>query len=301
VQQVQAAYLAEAGIAVSKAALQADPLWRGGDPLVPPASGGTLQWGSLRGMYQITVYDATDDGNGRWDNRLPGGMLRIVSEGTSGSAYQALSCAFLLTPVSGLSANSPAKALVSSGNVTVTGGTVPVLGYDPIGSPTPDMVLAHAALPVISQEALAAQADLVLDALDNDVFDASLAARHGFWRDSPADTVPYIIRVRGDVTLSGNRRLFGIVWVAGSQVSLSAPAGLVGVLYAPHALWVRVPQAAGPPDPQPVMGQVLAGGAVQGTGGTLGVQLVPEYVEAFNEAAASRLDVAMVPGSWHRP
>jgi hypothetical protein len=301
VQQVQAAYLAEAGIAAAKAALRTNPLWRGDDPLVPPSGSGQLQWGNLGGVYQVTVYDATDDNNGRWDRQLPGGRLRIVSEGRSAGAYQALSCAFQFSPVTGLSANSPTVAALSSGNITVTGGANPVLAYDALGSPSAAMVMAHAGLPAISQVVLVAQADLVLNALDNNAFDASLSDRHGFWRDSPANTVPYITWIRGDVRLSGNRRLYGIVWVAGRQVSLSGPAGLTGVLYAPHALRISLPAAAAPPGPQPIMGQVLTGGDIKGTGGTLGTQLVPEYVDAFNEAAAGQLHVAMVPGSWHRP
>jgi hypothetical protein len=302
VQQVQAAYLAEAGIATAMAAIGGNPLWRGDDPLMPPEASGRLQRGSMEGQYRITVYDATDDGNGPWDGQLPGGQLRIVSEGRSAGAYQALSCLFSLTPVMGQGAHSPAVAAVSSGRITVTNGVGPVLGYDVLGQPAATMILARAALPAIPRAALVAQADQVFDTLTNEIFDRSLSHRHSFWRDSPADTVPYITWIRRDVRLSGNRCLFGIVWVSGSHVSLEQQARLVGVLYAPDAVQVTIRSAAIPPGPQPVMGQVLAGdGGVQGTGGTLGVQLVPEYVEAFNEAAAARLHVAMVPGSWHRP
>lgn len=299
VRQHQAFYLAEAGVALALAALRGNCLWRGDDPGITATAQGELVLGGLTGTYGVTIFDATDDHNGNWDSQLPGGMLRLVSEGRCQTAYQALSCRVTLSPVVGSGANSPPIALVSAGPVSLAGGTPATMGYDEYGHAAMGMVQAHTALPPVNHTALKALADHAVATLDNETFDDLLSGCTGFYRDSPADTHAWITWVSGDLILSGSRRLYGIVFVEGERVALSGAAAIHGVLYAPHAREVLIPDA-GSPGHQPVMGQLLAGpGGVRTTGTGMGVQLVGEYVDLFNEAGGASLDVSVVPGSWH--
>jgi hypothetical protein len=302
VRQVQSFYLAESGLKIAVAGIQGNPLWRGEDFEAWPAATGELSLTGLKGTYAVTVYDATNDGNGRWDSRLPGGVLRIVSEGSLATSFQELSCSVRLTPSAAHAAHSPKIAVISSGDIALSGGAVPVMGFDELGRPDAAMIQADAVLPEINPIALKSLADEAVDALDDEIFDTCFRTRERFWRDSPADTQPYITWVRGDLTISGNRRLQGIFFVEGEQVSLSGDATLHGVLYAPNARNIILPEGDLSTPQHPIMGQVLAGqGGVQGTGDCLGVQLVGEYVDAFNDASSSVVSASVIPGSWRQP
>lgn len=299
VRQHQAFYLAEAGVGLALASLRGNLLWRGEDPGATATARGALALGGLTGSYGVTLFDATDDNNGNWDTQLPGGVVRLVSEGRCQTAYQALSCRVKLSPVVSAGANSPPIALVSAGPVSFADGTPVTMGYDEYGHAAMGMVRANTALPPVNLTALKALADHAVTTLDNDAFDDVFSGCTGFYRDSPADTQPRITWVFGDLALSGSRRLYGVVFVEGQRVVFSGSAGIHGVLYAPHAREVVIADA-GSPGNRPVMGQLLAGaGGVRTTGTSMGVQLVGEYVDMFNEAGAATLDVTVVPGSWH--
>lgn len=301
VRQLQSLYLAEAGIDSALAAIRENPLWRGEFPGLAPGSKGMLDLKGLSGSYAITIYDATDDGSGVWDSSLPGGILILYSEGACAEAYQSLSCRIKLSPCGARTVISPRIAVISAGDITVSGGTPAVTALDELGREDISMIRGNADLPVMNQAALKSLADEVFGWLDDAGFTKPLSARNAFWRDSPADTRPYITCVTGDMILSGDKVLHGIFFVEGGRVSLSGNVRLNGILFAPNAREVVVPgeTASGSPS---IRGQVIAGtGGVKSAGGQMGVQFVGEYVEAFSDAGGASVAAVIVPGSWHRP
>ncbi|MFH0731198.1 MAG: hypothetical protein V2B19_33245 [Pseudomonadota bacterium] len=301
VRQLQSLYLAEAGIDLSLAAIRENPLWRGNDSSMAPSGKGTLDLKGATGFYAITIYDATDDGNGKWDSQLPGGILTLFSEGTFAEAYQSLSCRIKLFPSAEKTGSSPKIALISAGDITVAGGAPAPAGLDELGREDISMIRGNTDLPKIHQETLKAMADEAFSTLDDEAFDIRLSAHNAFWRDSPADTCPHITRVVGDMILSGNKTLYGIFFVEGDRVSLSGEVRLHGVLFAPNAHSVTIPGEDDTGSPS-IMGQVIVGaGGVESAGGQMGVRLVGEYVDAFSDVAGASVEVSLIPGSWHRP
>lgn len=301
VRQLQSLYLAEAGIDSALAAIRENPLWRGEFPGMAPGGRGMLDLNGLKGSYAITVYDATDDGSGKWDSRLPGGMLILYSEGACAEAYQSLSCRIKLSPCGAKTVISPRIAVISAGDITVSGGTPALAGLDELGREDISMIRGNADLPVMNQAALKALADEVFGRLDDATFTKPLSARNAFWRDSPADSKPYITCVTGDMILSGDKVLYGIFFIEGDRVRLSGNVRLNGILFAPNAREVVVPGEVGPGFPS-IRGQVIAGsGGVKSAGGQMGVQLVGEYVDGFSDVGGACVEAAIVPGSWHRP
>jgi hypothetical protein len=301
VRQLQSLYLAEAGIDLSLAAIRENPLWRGDDPAMAPAVRGTLDLKGVKGTYSITICDATDDGNGKWDSRLPGGMLILLSEGACAEAYQSLSCRIKLSPSTEKTDVSPRIAVISAGDITVAGGTQAISGLDEGGHENITMIRGNTVFPKMNAAALKAMADEIVGMLDDEVFPECLSTRNTFWRDSPADKRPYITCVTRDMILSGDKTLYGIFFVEGDRVSLSGEVRLNGVLYAPNAQEVTIPGEDGFGSPS-IRGQVVAGaGGVKSTGGAMGVRLVGEYVEAFSDVGGAPVVVSIVPGSWHRP
>jgi hypothetical protein len=196
---------------------------------------------------------------------------------------------------------SPRIAVLSAGDITVAGGTPALLGLDELGREDISMVRGNTVLPKMNQTALKAMADGVYRLLDDEAFDAPLSGRSSFWRDSPADTQPFITWVAGDMILTGNKELYGIFWVEGDRVSLSGEVRLHGVLFAPNALEVKIPGEGALGSPS-IRGQVVTGaGGVKSAGSEIGVQLVGEYVEAFSDVGGAPVVASFIPGSWHRP
>jgi hypothetical protein len=301
VRQFQSLYLAEAGIDVALAAIRDNPLWRGDDPGLAPPGKGTLDLNGVTGTYAITVYDATDDGSGKWDSQLPGGILTLFSEGSRAEAYQSVSCRIKLSPLTEKAAVSPRIAVLSSGDITVSGGAPALAALDELGHENIAMIRGNVDLPRMNQVTLKAVADEAFGVLDDAAFVRRLSARKTFWRDSPADTYPYVTYVAGGMILSGDKVLYGIFFVEGDRVSLSGDVRLHGVLFAPNAGDVVIPgeDSSGSPS---IKGQVVAGArGVKSAGGQVGVQLVGEYVDAFSDVGGASVEVSIIPGSWHRP
>lgn len=301
VRQLQSLYLAEAGIDSALAAIRENLLWRGTTPGEAPATKGMLDLRGVTGSYTITLFDATDDGNGIWDPRLPGGMITVLAEGRCREAYQSLSCRIKLSPSLQKIGTSPGIAIIAAGDITVSGGSPGLTGRDELGREDAAMIRKHAQLPKMNPVVLKAMADAMFDLLDDRTFDERCPAQKEFWRDSPADTAPYITCISGDMILTGPKALYGIYFVEGDRVSLSGEVRFCGVLYAPNAREVRIPGQDDSGFPS-IRGQVFTAGDVKSAGGEMGVQLVGEYVEAFSEAAgSSSVAVSILPGSWHRP
>lgn len=301
VRQLQSHYLAEAGIDLSLAAIREDPLWRGDDPEMAPSGKGALDLNGVTGSYAITICDATDDGNGEWDARLPGGILTLFSEGACAEAYQSVSCRIKLSPSTEKAIVSPRIAVLSAGEITVAGETPALVGLDELGCEDVSMIRENTVLPEINQTTLKVMADGAYDVLDDEAFDEHLSGRKTFWRDSPADSQPYITWVIGDMILTGKKALYGIFFVEGERVSLSGEVSLFGVLFAPNAQSVTIPGEGSSGSPS-IKGQVVAGtGGVESSGSGMGVQLVGAYVDAFNDVGGGSVEVSIIPGSWHRP
>lgn len=302
VRQVQAFYLAEAGMGKAVAAIRENPLWRGEAAGTGPTDFGELSFSGYKGTYSVTVLDATDDGSGRWEPALPGGVVRIFTEGRVLSSYQSLSCDVRLSPSPAHTANSPKIAVISSGDITLPDSSYPVVGFDERGQPDAAMVQANTVLPQISRTALKAMADDAVDDLDDALVKARFLSRNRFWRDGPADTRPYVVWIRGDLDVSEDLRLNGIFFVEGRRVSIAGDATLHGILYAPDAQDVTLPERDPSSPDLPIKGQVLAGnGGVRCAGDCAGVQLVGEYVDAFNDVGGGVVEVSIIPGTRHRP
>lgn len=301
--QLQAYYLAEAGFDLAMEAIRENPLWRGNDTGDALPAKGTISLDGMAGYYAVTVYDATDDENGKWDSNLQGGMLTIMSEGFRDEFYQVFSCNIRLTPSLKKVAASPRIAIISAGEVTVSGGKAALTGLNELGQDDPFMIQKNTPLPKVNQIALKAMADVVFVNLDDAAFDARLSARDSFWRDPLEKTVPYVIWISGDLTLSQNRVLYGIVFVEGERAILTGEAHIDGIIYSPNAKETLIPgQKDGGFGVPSVKGQVITGiGGVKSTSAAIGVQLDCQYVEALNNMQGEILEAAIVSGSWHRP
>jgi hypothetical protein len=301
VRQLQSLYLAEAGIDMALSAIRENPLWRGETPGVVPAMNGMLDLNGVTGNYTITLYDATDDGNGIWDPRLAGGRITLFSEGSCQESYQSISCGVELSPSTEKTGMSPRIAIVTGGDITVSGGSSALAALDELGREDAAMIRGNAELPTMNPVTLKAMADAVFDLLDDRTFEERRPAQTAFWRDSLADSAPYITCISGDMMLTGDKALYGIYLVEGERVALTGAVRLCGVLYAPNAREVTIPGEDDSGFPS-IRGQVIAAGDVKSTGGQMGVQLVGEYVEAFSDTAGSpSVTVSILPGSWHRP
>jgi hypothetical protein len=291
--QTQAFYAAEAGRELAEAHLKADPLWRGEGDL--PISGfcGTLDVDGIECAYEVAMFDRTDDEIGIFDALLPAGYVMVECTGTYLDALQAVSCLFRITPAEGSAAAFPMAVVVSSGSVSG-----PLTPLDELGVENSLLIHTDAALPGASTKAMQAVADTAFSVLDNDAWDTALADTDSFWGDAPADTQPRILYVQGDLKLSGDRRLYGIVFVAGSQVVLAGDTEIVGVLYAPNAAGVTI-QNTGIAGRIVVDGQIVAGpGGVEALGNPVSIRLRSDFVDAFNLVAGAQWNVEMVSGSW---
>ncbi len=288
--QAQAFYIAEAGREMALARLRQDPLFRGDED---SSYQGGVDIGVIRGTYFGTFSDCTDDENGIYIAQLLPGHVMVSCLGTYLDAVQTLSCLVSMTPEGTDPAMFPQKAVISAGDVTG-----PVTTLNNFGVENSSLILADTPLPDANITALRAFADLVFPSLDNETYDAALGGISSFWRDHPADTRPHIVYVQGNLNLSGERRLYGIIFVAGDRVALSGKASVHGILYAPYANGITVVNT-GDSGRLVGMGQFAAGpGGVRVTGNQVTVQLHYEYIDSFNEAAGSEIEINMVSGSW---
>lgn len=291
--QRKAFYVAEAGRESALAQLNADPMWRGGEV---PASGvfeGGISIDGVGGLYQISLSDCTADENGIYNELLPADHVMLKSAGTWIDAMQTVSCIVRITPEEGTAATFPQVVVLSSGTVT---GDPTIL--DDLGDEDGSLLLASAELPEANAKGLKAIADMAFSDLDDDAWDAALYDDDSFWRDPPANIHPRILYVQGDLEISGERQLYGIVFVEGKDVVLDDDSGVEGILYAPNATSVSV-QNTGPSGRIVVLGQMITGsGGVTVTGNQASFRHDPDYVDAFNIAAASEVKIDVVPGSW---
>ncbi|MDZ7664988.1 MAG: PilX N-terminal domain-containing pilus assembly protein [Desulfotignum sp.] len=294
--QSQAFFAAEAGLHRAIAEIRNDITWRG--ETTGSTSEGNMEIGDVSSGYTVTTHDARDDGKGLYDPLIPGGYVKLTSEGVFLDTVQTVEIFVRFSPVDASRADSPQKAVVTSGENTGSGGHV-VDGYDQDGNEdTGSMVKTLTALPVVNQNALKIFADVSFTTLENDRVDADLSGQNSFWRNPPQNTRPYIIHVSGDMNISGNRHVYGIFFVEG-DVTLGDSARIHGVIYAPNALSATV--INGITGYRSVMGQVLAGpGGVHASGDHADVQYVKEYVDAFNNFGGDMVNVKPVPGTWRQ-
>jgi hypothetical protein len=291
--QVQSFYLAEAGKELALSYLKEDPLWRGTVGAVTSGFSGGLPVGEQEGTFHVVIWDCTDDGNGQCNTLIPAGHVRVESEGIWLDACHHSSCIIRIRSYSGSVPAFPPAAVVSSG--TMTGALVTL---DEMGSEDSTLIYAGSALPATDKKVLTALADSVFSSLDNNLFDFALGDVGGFWRDAPGDTQPYIICVNGDVSITGDRQLKGVIFVAGSQVSLEGESGIQGVLYAPNATSVTISNT-GASGRIAVRGQLITGASgVVCTGNSVAIQLVEDYADAFNSCIGSEWCAEVLPGGW---
>jgi len=291
--QVQAFYVAEAGRYAAQAHLAEDPLWRGEGSVPITGFSGEIDINDIGGLYDVAVFDPTDDEIGILDILLPAGHVMVESTGTYLDALQTVSCLFRIRPAEDSAALFPRAAVVSSGLVSG-----PLTPLDDLGVENSLMLYTDTSLPEANTKALRAMADMTFTSLDDDAWDAVAGDAASFWRDAPSDTLPKILYVQDNLELSGDRRLYGIVFVAGSRVVLEGRSGIVGVLYAPNAGGMTI-QNTGAAGRVVVDGQIIAGpGGVDVTGNSVSVRLCLDFTDAFNYAAGPQWEVEMVSGSW---
>ena len=247
----------------------------------------------IQATFNVVLSDCTADENGVFNALLPAGYIMMRSAGTWRDASQRVSCMVRLSPVEELAATFPQVALISSG--TASG---PLTVLDDLGSENNLMIQTEIALPEANEKGLTATAETALPSLDNDCWDATLSGIDSFWQDSPANTSPRILYVQGDLVISGDRKLYGIVFVEGKHITLEDESEVHGVLYAPFATSVTI-QNSGAPGRLAVTGMVVTGrGGLDVTGNALSIQFYADYVDAFNTAAGSKMKIDLVPGSW---
>ena len=288
--QAQAFYMAEAGLQRGIAEIKKDVSYRSDTT-------DNITIGAITGNYAVKICDATNNGETACAPLIPSGYIKLISQGNFNDSTQTVESLVSLTPNDGSNANSPHKAVITSGDNTGSGTHV-VTGYNDEGNADEDMVETFTTLPDVNQEALKAFADFSFSSLENSEVDNALSVQTDFWKDPPTDTKPYIIHVTGNMSISGSRHVYGIIFVEGI-VTLSGSVRVHGVIYAPNAYIETTINGGGTPWDQPVMGQVISGdGGVKASGNHADVQLVKEYVDAFNNYGGDLVDVNIVDGTW---
>ncbi len=287
--QSQAFFVAEAGLQKAIAELKNNMAWRGED--TTGVETGDMVIRNITAEYTVNIYDTSKDAT------LPGGHIRLVSEGVFQDSRQTVESIIRFSPDPEFKANSPPAAVVTSGKNHAKGTHV-INGYDNDGViDTDDMVRTEQYLPDVNQDALKTFADIIIegDLTDN-------PGPTDFWKDPFNDPPerPYIIHVTGDLNLSGNVHVYGVIFVEG-EVRITGSARVVGVVYAPNTAGITEIKGAGSPDDQPVVGQLICGpGGVQPAGNHGDIQLVQPYVDAFNKFGGEKLNVDEAPGSWYQ-
>ncbi len=286
--QSQAFFVAEAGLQKAVAELKNDMAWRG-----EGATGvetGDMIIGNITAGYTVNIFDTSTDAT------LPGGHIRLISKGEFQDSRQTVESIIRFSPDPDFKANSPSSAVVSSGKNHAKGTHV-INGYDNDGvKNTDDMVLTEQYLPDVNQAALKMFADITIH---GDLTDGQ--GLTSFWKDpSTTPPTPYVIYVDGNLNLSGNTHVYGIFFVKG-EVSITGSARVIGVVYAPNTSDITEIKGAGKASEQPIMGQLICGsGGVQPAGNHGDIQLVQEYVDAFNNFGGAVVNVNPVPGSWRQ-
>lgn len=293
--QSQAFFVAEAGLQKAIAELRNDMTWRGETTVDSvPATEGDMVIGNITADYTVKILDNTED------TTLPGGNIRLISEGVFQDSHQTVETIVSFSPKDSSNATSPSAAVVTEGKNYKSGNHV-INGYDDDGiENTDEMVLTEdstppATLPTVNQEALKAFADFTIE---GDMTDG--LGLTSFWKDPDTKKHPYIIYVKGDLDFNGNVHIFGILFVEGEAV-LKGAARVNGVIYAPNSEDTTEIKGGGNPNDQPIMGQLLCGkGGVEPAGNHGDVQLVQEYVDAFNNFGGANVNVNPAPGSWRQ-
>jgi hypothetical protein len=247
--------------------------------------------GNITAGYTVKIFDTGKDAT------LPGGHIRLISEGAFQDSRQTVESIVRFSPDPNFKANSPPSAVVTSGKNHAKGTHV-INGYNNDGViDSDDMVLTEQFLPDVNQNALKAFADITIE--------GDLTGNPGpthFWKDPFNDPPerPYIIHVTGDLDLSGNVQVYGVIFVE-REVNITGSARVIGVVYAPNATEITEIKGAGSQEDQPVMGQLICGPrGVQPAGNHGDVQYVKPYVDAFNKFGGEKLNVDPIPGSWRQ-
>lgn len=296
--QSQAFYVAEAGLQYALASIKNDITWRGDTSYSTTRDDMII--GNITASYTVTTYDSSNDSYGVYDPLIPGGYIKLVSEGIFQDSIQTVETMVSLSPKDGSDADSPYTAVTTSGGNTGSGIHV-VNGYDDDGNQASDMVETYAELPTVNQDALKTFADYSFPSLTNTEVSNSLSTQTDFFKDAPQNTQPYIIHVSGDMFISGSSDVYGIIFVEGTSVVLSGSVRIHGVIYAPNASITTTINGGGSPGDQPVMGQVISGtGGVHASGNHADVQLVQDYVDAFNNFGGPVVNVDPAPGTWRQ-
>jgi Tfp pilus assembly protein PilX len=296
--QSQAFYVAEAGLQYALASIKDDMTWRGDTTYSTTRD--DIIIGNITANYTATTYDSSIGPYGEYDPLIPGGYVKIVSEGVFQDSTQTVETLVSISPDdSSVIADSKDKAVITSGGNTGSGIHV-VNGYDDDGNLASDMVETYATLPTVNQDALRTFADYSFSSLTNTEV-GTLSGQTDFFKDAPQNDQPYIIHVSGDVTIGGSSDVYGIIFVEGTSVVLSGSVRIHGVIYAPNASITTTINGGGSPGDQPVMGQVISGtGGVHASGNHADVQFVKDYVDAFNNFGGADVNVDPVPGSWRQ-
>jgi hypothetical protein len=298
--QSQAFFVAEAGLQKALAELKQDASWRGDSNV----SEGSMDIGNTSVQYTVQITDSNQD------NTLPDGYVRLVSEVVWDSQQTVEMMVHIIRIFDdAFKAKSPSNAVVTEGENHATGNHV-INGYDNDGNEnTEEMILTEHDLSTleINQESLKAYADFTFESdLTSGLVDS--LALNSFWKVPPdpenpdLTPIPNIIHVKGDLDLSGNVHLYGIVFVEG-EVVLKGTARVHGVIYAPNTINETEIKGGGNPNDQPIMGQLICGpGGIKPAGNHGDVQLVQDYVDAFNNFAGEVvLEVdSPVLGSWRQ-
>lgn len=293
--QSQAFFVAESGLQKAIAELRKDMAWRGETTVGSvPATVGDMVIGNITADYTVKILDNTDD------TTLPGGHVKLISEGVFQDSTQTVETIVSFSPDDSSKANSPSAVIVTEGKNYQSGNHV-INGYDDDGiENTDEMVLTEdstppATLPTVNQEALKAFADFIVE---GDMTDG--LGLNSFWKDPDTKKHPYIIYVKGDLNFKDNVHVYGIIFVEGEAV-LEGAARVHGVIYAPNSEDTTEIKGGGNPNDQPIMGQLLCGkGGVEPADNHADVQLVKEYVDAFNNFGGAVVNVKPAPGSWRQ-
>ncbi len=297
VSRARAFYLAEAGRAQVLALMRENLLWRGDDTQNTGYYRGGIGFEKGEGNFDVTLTDCTDDGNGLFSSALSGGCLKVMVTGNYRESTQVLSCMLQFKPNAEFPANAPFQAVVTSGRIEGP-GAFPITGKSDLGVVSNQMVASETTLPDINHDAVVALSDIAFSNLDNDEFDTSLSETSSFWKDR-AHTQPFMIFVNGNLTLSGERCLHGIIFVAGDRVTISEDVTVNGILYIPNASQVCLQYTTTSSLPI-VTGQLIVGASgIDVTGNPISVQLNSDYVDAMNRHFGAVIGVDIVPGSWN--
>jgi Tfp pilus assembly protein PilX len=297
--QSQAFFMAEAGLQYALASIKDDMTWRGDTSYSTTRE--DMMIGNITASYEVTTYDASNDSFGVYDPVIPNSYVKVVSVGVFQDSTQTVETMVSISPDdTSVIADSKDKAVITSGGNTGSGIHV-VNGYDDDGNLASDMVETYATLPTVNQDALRTFADYSFSSLTNTEVSNSLSGQTDFFKDAPQNDQPYIIHVSGDMTIGGSSDVYGIIFVEGTSVVLSGSVRIHGVIYAPNASITTTINGGGSPGDQPVMGQVISGsGGVHASGNHADVQLVQDYVDAFNNFGGAVVNVDPAPGSWRQ-